>query len=255
MSGAVESSNRTLTIRVLKFNPNSAISKPHFAEYKLQEAHSMTIFIVLNMIREQYDPDLSFDFVCRAGICGSCGMMINGRPRLACRTLTKDFPDGRTLYACYKDKSISKANYLDQLYKLADDTVANNALNKTLSLLETQKYFNFDVSKQLDKLRDNEAAYIVEPLLLVRKDPEGNKHVLLDCTLKSDDHKVKTYNFDPDKLKLLMEKLDMLNYYCCCMSWLKDSPDSPSIFIFGRDKRSCEELKVQLQNTYGIKRD
>ena len=127
-------------------------------------------------------------------------------------------------------------------------------MNKTLSLLETQKYFNFDVSKQLDKLRDNEAAYIVEPLLLVRKDPEGNKHVLLDCTLKSEDHKVKTYNFDPDKLKLLMEKLDMLNYYCCGMSWLKDSPDSPSIFIFGKSEAACEELKIQLQNTYGIVR-
>lgn len=94
MSGALESSGRELTIRVLKFNPNSAASKPHFAEYKLKEAHSMTIFVVLNMIREQFDPDLSFDFVCRAGICGSCAMMINGRPRLACRTLTKNFPDG-----------------------------------------------------------------------------------------------------------------------------------------------------------------
>ena len=72
MSGEVENSNRTLTIRVLKFDPNSAISKPHFVEYKLQEANSMTIFIVLNMIKEQFDPDLSFDFVCRAGICGSC---------------------------------------------------------------------------------------------------------------------------------------------------------------------------------------
>lgn len=168
--------------------------------------------------------------------------------------ITKDFPDGRTLYACYKDKSISKANYLDQLYKLVDDTVANNTLNKILSLLETQKYFNFDVSKQLDKLMDNEAAYIVEPLLLVRKDPEGNRHVLLDCTLKSDDHKVKIYNFDPDKLKLFMEKLDTLNYYCCGMSWLKDSPDSPSIFIFGKSEAACEALKIQLQNTYGIGR-
>lgn len=169
--------------------------------------------------------------------------------------ITKDFPDGRTLYSCYKDKSISKANYLDQLYKLVDDIVAQNTLKETLSLLESQKYFDFNVSKQLDKLKDNDAAYIVEPLLLVRKDPEGNRHILLDCTLKKDDHKVKTYNFNPEKLQLLLDKLDMLNYYCCGMNWLKDSPDSPSIFIFGRDKKSCEELKVQLQNTYGIKRD
>jgi len=36
------------------------------------------------------DPGLNFDFVCRAGVCGSCGMLINGRPGLACRTLTKN---------------------------------------------------------------------------------------------------------------------------------------------------------------------
>lgn len=94
MSSTQQEKGRILTIRALKFDPQSAVSKPHFREYQIEEAHSMTIFIVLNMIREQFDPDLSFDFVCRAGICGSCGMMINGRPRLACRTLTKDFPDG-----------------------------------------------------------------------------------------------------------------------------------------------------------------
>ena len=50
----------------------------------------MTLFIALSEIREKQDPSLQFDFVCRAGICGSCGMMINGRPGLACRTVTKD---------------------------------------------------------------------------------------------------------------------------------------------------------------------
>ena len=43
----------------------------------------MTLFIALNEIREKQDPSLQFDFVCRAGICGSCGMMINGRPSLS----------------------------------------------------------------------------------------------------------------------------------------------------------------------------
>jgi fumarate reductase iron-sulfur subunit len=62
--------------------------------YEIEEAYGMTLFIALNEIREKQDPSLQFDFVCRAGICGSCGMMINGRPGLACRTLTKDLkPD------------------------------------------------------------------------------------------------------------------------------------------------------------------
>ena len=44
------------------------------------EADGMTLFIALNEIREKQDPSLQFDFVCRAGICGSCAMVINGRP-------------------------------------------------------------------------------------------------------------------------------------------------------------------------------
>ena len=40
----------------------------------------MTLFIALTEIREKQDPSLQFDFVCRAGICGSCAMVINGRP-------------------------------------------------------------------------------------------------------------------------------------------------------------------------------
>ena len=58
---SAETKGRTLTIRALKFDPQSATSKPHFREYKIEEAHSMTVFIALGMIREQQDPDLSFD--------------------------------------------------------------------------------------------------------------------------------------------------------------------------------------------------
>jgi hypothetical protein len=46
--------------------------------FELEEAAGMTLFIALNEIREQLDPSLAFDFVCRAGICGSCGMVVNG---------------------------------------------------------------------------------------------------------------------------------------------------------------------------------
>ena len=57
----------------------------------------MTLFIALSEIREKHDPSLQFDFVCRAGICGSCAMVINGRPGLACRTLTKNVGPDITL--------------------------------------------------------------------------------------------------------------------------------------------------------------
>ena len=81
---------RQLKVNVLRFNPQESGSVPRMQTYEIEEADGMTLFIALNEIREKQDPSLQFDFVCRAGICGSCGMMINGRPTLACRTLTKD---------------------------------------------------------------------------------------------------------------------------------------------------------------------
>ncbi len=88
---------RDLKISVLKFDPYSKDTKPHMETFELKETLGMTLFIALNNIRERYDSSLQYDFVCRAGICGSCGMLINGRPGLACRTLTKSLDTEITL--------------------------------------------------------------------------------------------------------------------------------------------------------------
>lgn len=88
---------RTLTFRIMRYNPDTPAVKPHLQDFQLKEEPGMTLFVVLNKIREEQDPTLRFDFVCRASICGSCGMLVNGRPTLACRTLTKDLPEVTTL--------------------------------------------------------------------------------------------------------------------------------------------------------------
>ncbi|WP_442855266.1 fumarate reductase iron-sulfur subunit [Colwellia sp. PAMC 20917] len=84
---------RILTFNIFRHNPVDENSEVRTQKYTVEEAPSMTLFIALNEIREIQDPTLQFDFVCRAGICGSCAMLINGQPSLACRTLTKDHPD------------------------------------------------------------------------------------------------------------------------------------------------------------------
>jgi len=78
-----------IRLHILRYNPQKKGDAARMQTYEVEEADGMTLFIALNEIREQLDASLAFDFVCRAGICGSCGMMINGRPGLACRTLTR----------------------------------------------------------------------------------------------------------------------------------------------------------------------
>jgi succinate dehydrogenase iron-sulfur subunit len=88
---------RMLRISILRYNPQETGSVPRMQTYELEEADGMTLFIALNEIREKQDASLHFDFVCRAGICGSCAMVIDGRPALACRTLTKSLGTEITL--------------------------------------------------------------------------------------------------------------------------------------------------------------
>lgn len=89
--------SRTLNFSIFRHTPADPDSRPRMERYTLKESPSMTLFIALNLIREEQDPRLAFDFVCRAGVCGSCAMIINGRPGLACRTLTEQMPDQITL--------------------------------------------------------------------------------------------------------------------------------------------------------------
>ncbi len=91
-------SSRALTFHVFRHNPRDPDSLPGLRDYRLEETPGMTLFIALTRIREEHDPGLNFDFVCRAGVCGSCSMLINGRPGLACRTLTRELPAEISLF-------------------------------------------------------------------------------------------------------------------------------------------------------------
>ncbi|NLK66307.1 MAG: fumarate reductase iron-sulfur subunit [Campylobacteraceae bacterium] len=121
--------SRKIKIKAFKYNPLSRVSQPHFETYELEETSGMTLFVALNIIREKYDPDLSFDFVCRAGICGSCGMLVNGKPQLACRTLTKDYPSGiielmpLPVFDLIKDLSVNTGKWMAKMNERVESWV------------------------------------------------------------------------------------------------------------------------------------
>ncbi|MCA1742636.1 MAG: fumarate reductase iron-sulfur subunit [Desulfovibrionales bacterium] len=88
---------RKLVFSIFRYNPADPQSKPEMKNYELTETENLNLFVALNKIREEQDPSIQFDFCCRAGICGACAMVINGRPGLACHTKAKDLPDKITL--------------------------------------------------------------------------------------------------------------------------------------------------------------
>jgi succinate dehydrogenase / fumarate reductase iron-sulfur subunit len=76
---------RTVTFHVRRFEPEKD-REPHWEDHRIEVLPGMTVLDGLWKVKEQSAPSLAWRSSCRMGICGSCGMLINGRPRLACNT-------------------------------------------------------------------------------------------------------------------------------------------------------------------------
>jgi succinate dehydrogenase / fumarate reductase iron-sulfur subunit len=74
-----------IVFHIYRFNPE-ANGKPYWQRFIVHAEPGMSVLDGLHQIRETQDPTLSFRHSCRMGVCGSCGMLLNGRPALACST-------------------------------------------------------------------------------------------------------------------------------------------------------------------------
>ncbi len=72
------------TFRIFRFDPQKD-EKPHYDEFEIDVWKGMTVLDALNEIKEKLDHSLSWRQSCRMGVCGSCAMLINGKPALACQ--------------------------------------------------------------------------------------------------------------------------------------------------------------------------
>ena len=79
------SAAREITFRLRRYDPEKDTA-PHWEEHHLPVAEGMTVLESLHAIKGEKDATLSWRSSCRMGVCGSCGMYINGLPRLACQT-------------------------------------------------------------------------------------------------------------------------------------------------------------------------
>jgi len=78
-----------VVLEIARFDPASGGS-PCFVRYAVEAEPTDRILTLLLDIKANHDPTLSFRKSCAHGVCGSDAVRINGRERLACKTLVKD---------------------------------------------------------------------------------------------------------------------------------------------------------------------
>ncbi|MEE9279824.1 MAG: succinate dehydrogenase/fumarate reductase iron-sulfur subunit [Myxococcota bacterium] len=77
---------------VLRFRPEED-EEPVWQEYEVPCQPDWVVLDALNYIKDEVDPSLSHRWSCRMGVCGSCSMLVNGRPKLTCAAFVRDYTD------------------------------------------------------------------------------------------------------------------------------------------------------------------
>ena len=83
-----------VTLRMRRFNPDAENPEPYWEDFTVTAQGTDRVLDAMHKIKWEVDGSLTFRRSCGHGICGSDAMRINGRNRLACKTLLKDLnPD------------------------------------------------------------------------------------------------------------------------------------------------------------------
>lgn len=85
--------SETIALEVLRYNPETD-QEPRFQRYTVPYRDEWVVLDALTHIKDQLDATLSFRWSCHMAVCGSCGVMINGEPKLGCHAFLRDYRNG-----------------------------------------------------------------------------------------------------------------------------------------------------------------
>ncbi len=82
-----------ILLQIARYRPEQE-SEATFDEYEVPCRKELAVLDGLNYVKDQLDGTLAYRWSCRMGICGSCGMTVNGEPKLTCATFLADYAPG-----------------------------------------------------------------------------------------------------------------------------------------------------------------
>src|SRR3954454_14952213 len=119
--GAMDSES-ALSVQALSVQVWRGAADGRFQTFAVPRRENQTILDVVTEIQRDQDATLAYRFACRVGMCGSCAMVVNGRPRWTCRTRVREVvgPDDRLRleplrnFAVVKDLAVEMTDFFDK---------------------------------------------------------------------------------------------------------------------------------------------
>ncbi len=142
-----------IKITVLRYRPEQD-EKPWPQSFEVEYTKEMSLLEALNIIKDKYEPTLSFRWSCRMAICGSCGMMVNGVPHLACKTFLRDYAGQEMMieplanFPIERDLVVDLSDFIEKLERIKPYIIPK----KGAALPGTHEEY-IQTPKQLEKYR------------------------------------------------------------------------------------------------------
>ncbi len=147
-----------IEIDILRYRPEED-DKPVMQTYKIPYNEELSILEALQYIKDHLDGTVSFRWSCRMAICGSCGMMINGVPKLGCKVFLRDYyPKKVTLeplanFPIERDLVVVMDDFIEKLEEIKPyiipekkKSIADGAHKQTPAQMEQYKQFSMCIN-------------------------------------------------------------------------------------------------------------
>lgn len=150
--------NDKIILEVARYDPERH-TEPEFKKYEVPFREDWVILDALNYIKDRVDGSLSYRWSCRMGVCGSCGMMIDGEPKLTCATFLSSYMPGPVRveplrnFPVVRDLVIEMTDFMDKLKKVKpwiirkdEKPISHGEYLQTPAQLETYKQFTMCIN-------------------------------------------------------------------------------------------------------------
>lgn len=147
-----------ITLQVARYRPESE-SAMSFQQYEVPCHKEWVVLDGLNYIKDQLDGTLAYRWSCRMGVCGSCGMKVNGEPKLTCATFLADYAPGpvrvepMTNFPVIRDLVVEIGDFMRKLTEVKpwilrkeEKSLSEGEYRQTPSELEGYKQFSMCIN-------------------------------------------------------------------------------------------------------------
>jgi fumarate reductase iron-sulfur subunit len=79
-----------LELDILRYDPEKD-QEPYFQSFAVSCQEDWMVLDAINHVKDHVDTTISYRWSCHMAVCGSCGMVIDGEPKLACKAPVRDY--------------------------------------------------------------------------------------------------------------------------------------------------------------------